>query len=336
MSGLQVSLPSRGWPVLLGLFLLALGSPAWAQDSPSASVSDPAYDRYIDLALLSAAWEEKDAELLTDVALQLAEGERVMLRPHKGITSDQVFAAAVRVGAERKDKAILARLSKILTTLGKQELAAEAKLAGQLADKSRAFDPALNVPVEGTSVEVFLLLKDTVEAIRSTKISRNAKGLEAIVKEIPKMTELAEAQRKALLKLAKEAQANLPKDAKEVDPIADALDKLSDESRKPGAGKGGGAKGGGGGGAKGGATKTGGIKTGGTKTGGTKTGGTKGGADGSQAKAGAPAKVSGMQGHWQRQFSNRHSRYHYWDPIYGVYYYYDEGCSCYLRNDDND
>ena len=272
------------------------------------AVSDPAYERYVDLALLSAAWEEKNAELLTDVALQLAEGERVLLRPHKGITSDQVFSAAVRVGAERKDKAILARLTKILTTLGKAELAAEAKLAGQLADKSRAFDPALNVPVEGTPVVVFLLLKDTVEAIKSTKVGRNTKGLEAIVKEIPKMTELSEAQRKALLKLAKEAQANLPKDAKEVDPIASALAKLSDESRKPGGGAG---KGGGGAG---------------------KGGGGKGG----QGRANAPRRVSGIQGHWQRQFSNRYNRYIYWDSSYGCYYFYDEGCSCYLMLDDGD
>jgi hypothetical protein len=295
-------------------------------------VSDPAFERYLDLTLLSAAWEEKDAELLTDVALQLAEGERVLLRPHKGITSDQVFAAAVRVGAERKDKAILARLTKILTTLGKAELAAEAKLAVQLADKSRAFDPALNVPVEGTSVEVFLLLKDTVEAIRSTKLGRNAPGLEAIIKEIPKMTELSEGQRKALLKLAREAQAILPKDAKEVDPIAAALDKLSDESRKPGAGKGGG-KGGGAkvGGVKGGGAKVGGVKGGGAKVGGTQGGGAKGG-----GQANAPKKVSGMQGHWQRHFSSRHSRYHYWDPIYGVYYYYDDACACYLRIDEDD
>jgi hypothetical protein len=324
MRVLRVPLPSGRWPLLLGFFLLAVGTLVWAQDSPPTAVSDAAYERYIDLALLSAAWEEKDAEMLTDVALQLAEGERVLLRPHKGITSDQVFAAAVRVGAERKNKAILARLTKILTTLGKAELAAEAKLAGQLADKSRAFDPALNVPVEGTTVEVFLLLKDTVEAIKSTKIARNAKGLEAIVKEIPKMTELSEGQRKALLKLAKEAQTNLPKDAKEVDPIADALDKLSDESRKPGAGagKGGGGKGGAGGGAKGAGTKAGGAK-----------GGAKGGG---QGKASAPGRVSGMQGHWQRHFSHRHSRYHYWDPTYGVYYYYDEGCSCYLRLDGDD
>ena len=133
------------------------------------------------------------------------------MRAHKGIGSDQVFAAALKVAAERKDKAGLARLTNVLIALKRADLVAEASGAKQLADASRAVDPALIVSVEATSPEAFMLLKDTLEAIGSAKIGQNAKGLDAIAKEVPKMTELTESQRRALLRLAKEAQCNCPR-----------------------------------------------------------------------------------------------------------------------------
>ena len=310
MTCLQLSQSSGRWCALLGLFLLAIIVPARAQDGPSTASSDAAFEKYVDLDVLGAAWTEKNAGLLTDIALQLAEGERVLLRPHRGISSDQVFIAAVKVGAERKDKAALARLVKTLTALNKADLAAQAKLAEQFADKSRAVDPALTVSVEGTSYVVFLLMKDTIEAIKSVKVGQNKKGIEVIVKEIPKMTELSDPQRKALLKFAKEAETSMPKGDKAVDPFVESLNKLSEESRaaRPG------------GGHRSGAHHPGGHHPG-TRH---------------PNRHNAPRSHQHHQAHWQRHFHHHHNRYHYYDPNFGAYYYYESSCSCYRIVEEGD
>src|SRR5437764_15129181 len=94
----------RSCAVLAGLLLAGI-APALAQER------DPAYDRFVDLDQLSTAWEQKDPELLTDIALQLLEGERVLLRPNKYITADQVFNLAIKVAADTKDTPALKRLA---------------------------------------------------------------------------------------------------------------------------------------------------------------------------------------------------------------------------------
>src|SRR5438034_1860067 len=110
--------PGGVWAVLLGFLLLA--APAWAQDPPA--VNDPAFDKYVDLDLLARAWNEKNAEMLTDIALQLVEGERVLLRPHKAVSADLVFAMAVKIAKEKYDNDNLKRLSKVLEASKKSEL----------------------------------------------------------------------------------------------------------------------------------------------------------------------------------------------------------------------
>jgi hypothetical protein len=314
--------------VLAGL--LAVAAPAAAQDGAPPVLSDPAYDRYVDIDLLANAWSQRNAELLTDLALQLAEGERVLQRPRKGINADQVFGAAVKVAADSNDKMALARIEKALTNLNKNELAAQAKMAQQLAAKSRAPDPSLNVSVETTPSAVFLLLKDTVDAIKAARLAQNSKGLEVIIKEIPQMKELSETQRRTLLKQATQAQADVPKDAREVDPSVDALNKLSAESRHGGGHAGGGHPGGG----HAGGGHPGGGHTGGGHPGGWHTGGGHTGAHAGMGR-GRPGRFHGMQGHWHRHFSPRYSCYLFWDPYYGCYYFYDDSCGCYLLLQDD-
>jgi alkaline phosphatase len=47
-----------------------------------------------------------------DIALQLAEGERVLLRRHKVVASDQVFLIALNLAVETRDTETLARLGR--------------------------------------------------------------------------------------------------------------------------------------------------------------------------------------------------------------------------------
>src|SRR5262245_61010621 len=113
-----------GVPLLLGVATLALlagTSPAQPDQGkkkdepaplPAVVVDDPAFERYVDMEALAEAWEDRDAEALTDIGLQLAEGERVLLRSHKGITAEQVLTVAARLAADQRDKKTLQRLSR--------------------------------------------------------------------------------------------------------------------------------------------------------------------------------------------------------------------------------
>jgi hypothetical protein len=236
-------------PVALGVLLLVTTTSTFAVDkkgdSPAsklsgasrsggegspAAVKDPAFDRYVDLNLLASAWADLDAPLLCDLGLQLAEGERVLLRPHKAISADQVLAVALKVATEKNDATTLKRLAKAADGLGKKELTDKVGSATKLGSGSRAADPALALPVDRTSVDAFMQYKDVLARITTAKLAGDHKALETIVKEAPKMEGLSEAQRQYLTKAATEAKEGLPKDA---DPAVAALSKLASESRGP-------------------------------------------------------------------------------------------------------
>jgi hypothetical protein len=236
-------------PVALAVLLLVGITPSFATDKKAggaasklggasrsgdegapAAVKDPAFDHYVDLSMLATAWNDLDAPLLCDLGLQLAEGERVLLRPHKAITADQVLGIALKVATEKNDAATLKRLAKAADTLGKKELGDKIGAASKLGAGSRAADAALALSVDRTSVDAFTQYKDALARITTAKLAGDAKALEAIAKEAPKMEGLPDAQRQYLTKAATEAKEGLPKDA---DPAVAALSKLASESRGP-------------------------------------------------------------------------------------------------------
>src|SRR4051812_1913645 len=89
------------WKPGVCLVLLAgAGVAALAQSGGPATSSnevDVGFERYVDPEMLASAWDAKDAELLTDLALQIAEGERILLRPRRGISADQALHVAALV-----------------------------------------------------------------------------------------------------------------------------------------------------------------------------------------------------------------------------------------------
>lgn len=105
--------------------------------------ADPIFDQYASLNRLASAWKEMDSALMTDAALQFAEGERVLLRSHKLITASQAFDLAIRMATENKDKESLARLAKASERNGDKERLANVNLALKTAGAARTIDPAL-------------------------------------------------------------------------------------------------------------------------------------------------------------------------------------------------
>jgi len=215
----------------------ALGSPS-SDDNPTSFGADirpdPAFARYVDLDQLALAWSDKNPSLLTDFALQLAEGERVLQRSHKGITSDRLLSMAARIAAEKKDKAALARLGKAADSLKKPELAAQIATAQGLASASRDADPAQRFQIDRAKPEDFLLFRDSLDSILNAKLAGDADTLDVIIQLTPGMTQLSDQQRKYLVKAATQARDSLPKDSSSMDPTADAIESLLSGSRSPG------------------------------------------------------------------------------------------------------
>jgi hypothetical protein len=223
-------------------------SGGWHAEAIPETLRDPGFDRYIDLALLCKAWDEKNASALADVALQLREGERILLRSHRGFSSQQLLQESARIAAESKDKAALQRLAKIAESIGCAEL--KAKLAGaeKLADEARANDPALQVSIAEMTPEVYAELWEYVHAARGASLTGDMTTLKQMQDELATNPEIPAKQKKYLVKLLQESQATaatLPESQKQ---LGQALDKLSDSSRRGGGGgHGGGGHGGGGG-----------------------------------------------------------------------------------------
>jgi hypothetical protein len=225
-------------------------APAVAQEAAvdvATLPQDPAFDRYVDMDLLADAWEQKDASLLTDLALTMAEGERILQRPRRGIAASDVFGGAIKSAAELRDAPALARLTSVLGNLKRDDLLAQATTARRLASASRAMDPGLTVQADTATPAAFFAMKSTLEDIASAKIAGDRAELREISKDIADMPDLSEAQRRSLSRAATEALEVLPS---ENDPASSALNKLLGESRRGGGG--GGRSSGGGGGRSGG------------------------------------------------------------------------------------
>ncbi len=131
---------------LLAACLMLFASGAIAQDegssgSPAAAPTDPGFSGYFDEEAFRQAAGTMNAGAIADLALKLAEGERVLLRPHaSGINSTAVLGLAVRVATETKDAATLERLAAAAEKGKLETLQAQIAAAKQVAGASRAAD----------------------------------------------------------------------------------------------------------------------------------------------------------------------------------------------------
>ena len=186
--------------------------------------ADAGFDTYANVGMLSAAWRRMDATLVADVALRFAEGERILLRPHKAITTGQVFDLAIRLATEKRDKATLTRLAKALEKSGDRARLEQVNLSMKVAGTARASDPTLQ---EGTAEELELIRKFQfqIEAARIDGSGETLKQLESGLADAP----LKDKQRAALKKLIQEARDTQP--AKEEAEVLELMSKVGGASR---------------------------------------------------------------------------------------------------------
>ena len=101
--------------------------------------TDPAFARFVDLSLLTDATGNADPSVLTDVALGLAEGERVLARAHNHapLSAEVLVAKAVKLATSTGNKAVLDRLTKAAATLNRPNWAKLVADAKEFAGPSR-------------------------------------------------------------------------------------------------------------------------------------------------------------------------------------------------------
>jgi hypothetical protein len=191
--------------VFLCLIALSVGYPLRAAEPAAASSAatavanhwrDPAFDAVVDVRLLGRAWSELDLALATDVALQLAEGERILERSHRVVTADQAFDLAVQLASQSSDDGAVARLERVLEKQQREELLAQLRSARKLSGMVRSeTDPARLVDVQATSPEAFSLYHSCLRDVEAARIGRSAATLTAFRESLPLMPLLNAAQR---------------------------------------------------------------------------------------------------------------------------------------------
>ena len=206
----------------------------------AANLSDPAFDAYVDPALLGRAWADHDPALLADAGLQLAEGERVLMRTHKsGIDAETLLELAAKVAADRHDKATLDRLAKAAERQGRKALAGQVAIASKLGGQARSLDPTLMISVDDTTPEVFGLFRQGVGEVETARLAGGRVALDDADKRLADVKRfLPKPQADALAKLSAEARAALPADDQgpdmKSDRLATTLKALAAESRDVG------------------------------------------------------------------------------------------------------
>lgn len=204
--------------------------PSSKPTAPSDEFRDSAFEPFIDIHLVGPAITDLDAVLLTDLALQLSEGERVLLRQHKsGVTAQSLLAKAALLAANKQDKATLERLMKMAGTLGNKELSAQLAALEKVGGVSRAADAAFTVSLDAVTIETVVRLKGILDAIKQAELIGDREWLDAVEQELKDAPDITDAQTTALAKLIENARDGMPQEGTvEPDPIA----KLAGASRQ--------------------------------------------------------------------------------------------------------
>ena len=192
-------------------------------------IMDPAFDVYARPELIGMAYAHGDSVLLTDVALQLAEGERVLLRSRKAITVAQAMNLAINAASQRQDTASLHRIAKFADLQRDKELAGKVAAAIKLAAVSRDTTFRMMVSVEEVEIEDYAKLREYNDQIERARLTGDTRGLEALDLDIEGC--IPNPFHKHFRKMIGDARAAIPAEHKVDDQLVGTLSKLAAISR---------------------------------------------------------------------------------------------------------
>lgn len=197
-----------------------------------AELDDPAFDQYVDISLLELAWTDLDAELLTDVALQLAAGEKVLMRSHRAGSAEDLLKLAASVAAKDRNKDAVARIGKAADALGYDGLKAQVASAEKIAGASRKAEPALNVPVDQATPADFADFKDMLQDIKGAEVLGDREALEEMDAALEELEGVSDERRQYLKLVIGEALETVPSgDDAQQNSMSATIKKLEGTSR---------------------------------------------------------------------------------------------------------
>ena len=171
-----------------------------------ADLQDRAFEKYVSLHLLGGAWAKLDAVVLTDVAMQLAEGERVLLRPHKALSAADALQLAAKTAVDLGDTTTLERLQRIAQARNDQALAAVlaagAKLASAARDGEEQEDEVI-IHAENTGPAQYALLHACCRDLQRAKLAGDANTCAVLAQVIPHLPLITKEQKDQLAQAAK-------------------------------------------------------------------------------------------------------------------------------------
>jgi hypothetical protein len=176
-----------------------------------SDLDDPAFARHVDLLLLGTAWDNHDAALITDIGLQLAGGERILMRPHKELKSDSLLEFATHVAGDRKDNVTLLRMKKVAEARKDQRL--EALVARCTAQAETVDDHPMGNAIEDMSSASLDMHKSAIRKIRSARLAGKGSELDYLDKYFDQQRILHKSQKEHIDKELAKARGNLQKES---------------------------------------------------------------------------------------------------------------------------
>jgi hypothetical protein len=198
------------------------------------ALSDPAFDVYVSPQLIGQAFASADAALLTDVALQLAEGERVLLRSRNGITAAQASQLALKAASDKHDKGALDRLTRHAERQGDKNLATQIATAQKLAATSRDTTWRMMIPIEEVDIDEFQRVRYCVQKIDQAKLTSDSRCLKALEDDVKGC--VPDRFKEDLQKMIAEARSTMPEKEEINEELVTFLTRLVASSRPDGGG----------------------------------------------------------------------------------------------------
>lgn len=185
--------------------------PAASDEFVPTEYLDLGFARYVDLGQVGPALNSRNSELLADIALQLAEGERVLLRGHKsGLTSRGLLKRAAIAASEQGDEATLKRLNQAASDSNDQALIAELSSLKKVGGASRASHAGLAVSLENAPLDTIVEIKECLNLLKEAALIGDPALLDAVDAKIAKIPGASDTQKAALKEQVQKSRSEIP------------------------------------------------------------------------------------------------------------------------------
>jgi hypothetical protein len=216
--------------LFFGVGLLALLFARTSSGGPPGlppELVDPGFARYVDLQLVGRALREGDANTLADTALQLAEGERILLRPHRSLKVPELLQAALQLATDDRDMECLDRLAMIAEQRKDEAFAGQIAQARKLAAAARDPEAELRVSLDECTPQQYAMICRCCSDVRLAKVTGDTRSLELWDSE--RLDHIPDPYRPHLDQLLGEVRSALPTDTERE---VSVLGKIAAQSRR--------------------------------------------------------------------------------------------------------